>query len=260
MARRPDIPAVSGTDEKPESDRPVFEFIAKDRQDLVDLGALLGKAWDAMRAKEMAATFTVAVNGPFNGGKSVVSDSAREYLMSTASRLAFRGEYRVDEHWYALRGSDKFEFSFANMNARPLVNDDYDATRQDILWQREFPGVAFFNNSERCRFFLPDVRIWLYEKVVNEVVSKSDLAKSFSARAKDKGERFVRVELGHARKETLSDFAEAVTEICDRQPEAPRPPGLMELDEAGFLAVKQAFRVRSGLNSLRLLQWKLSGR
>lgn len=196
-----------------------ISILTKSRQELFNISAILARGLNAKAEHDVLNDpknpVVIAVDGSFNGGKSIFADAIRRALLSTTSGLALRGELQTEEYWYAKRGKDKLEIDFVNIN-RSRFAPDYDAA-DEFLAKRKFGGVSFLHNTETCKNLNPSLQIWLEmcdQHYVDRLrVGKTPLLEEFKRRGNAMWNRYLEIEIKDERLRLSPQFQQAVADI-----------------------------------------------
>lgn len=199
-----------------------ISILTKSRQELFNISAILARGLDAKSEHDVLNDpknpVLIAVDGSFNGGKSIFADAIRRALLSSTSGLALRGELQTEEFWYAKRGKDKLEIDFVNIN-RSRFAPDFDAA-DTFLAKRKFGGVSFLHNTDTCKNLNPGLKIWLemYEPMHDGALmraTKTPLIDDFKEQGDKPWSRYLEIEIKDERLRLSPQFQQAVADIRD---------------------------------------------
>jgi len=133
------------------------ELILRSRRDMFYMARLLASALPNEAVHDDKDPLIVSVRGSLGCGKKIIADAMREYLTGTTAMSGLKnisGREGYDEYWLGVVRGKEVELSYIDAAWLSGYSDDFNLAsfsphmvRQQFMWRRDKPGVAFVHND-----------------------------------------------------------------------------------------------------------------
>lgn len=212
------------------------ELILRSRREVFYMARLLASALPNEALHDDNEPLLVSVRGSLGCGKKIIADAMREYLTGTTAMSGLKnisGREGYDEYWLGVVRGKEIELSYIDAAWLSGYSDDFNLSsfgahmvRQQFMWQRDKPGVAFVHNDFSLEIENKKrLAVWVEKAGAANVdgpdrVGKSKLAVAFEkARLEDPDNqwlRYVEVNVNDERLLKSPKFCDAVQKLTKR--------------------------------------------
>lgn len=214
------------------------ELILRSRREMFYMARTLASALPTEVLHDDAGPLLVSVRGSLGCGKKIIADAMREYLTGTTAMSGLKnisGREGYDEYWLGVVRGKEVELAYIDAAWLSGYSDDFNLSsfgahmvRQQFMWQRKKPGVAFVHNDFSLGVGMGGTKriaVWVEQAGVSNVdgpdrVQKSKLAVAFEqARLQDpdnKWLRYVEVNVDDDRLLKSPKFCDAMQKLTKR--------------------------------------------
>lgn len=214
------------------------ELILRSRREMFYMARTLASALPNEALHDESRPLLVSVRGSLGCGKKIIADAMREYLTGTTAMSGLKnisGREGYDEYWLGIVRGKEVELAYIDAAWLGGYSDDFNLAsfsphmvRQQFMWQRTKPGVAFVHNDFSLGMGMSSTKrlaVWVEQAGVSNVdgpdrVQQSKLAVAFeNARLQDPDNqwlRYVEVNVDDDRLLNSPKFCDAMKKLTKR--------------------------------------------